>query len=145
MYLSLLSGFPTYTATGNVSPSRFVTLSTTLSKKCTQASASTTQPLIGISGKNTRYPPGSPADDGFHAVAGETVTIHGFGQACSLKLGSTAVTDLSVPLVTDGSGQGVPQAPVAGTVAYYGALPLTLGSASDTITVLVLPPYAFSN
>lgn len=130
--------YPPFTANGNVSPSRFLTPVAGTAKRLVQASASTA-PIYGVSGKNTRFPPGSPSDDGFHAIAGEQLTVHGPGQICSLKLGSTAVTDLTVPLTTDGSGQGLPQAPANATTCYYGAIPLTLGAASDTIAVFVLP------
>lgn len=139
-FVPLFNFVGNYTPGGNISPSRFLTVHTTSPNVCLQASASTAI-IIGISGKDTRYPPGSPADDGYHrTTADNDVTIHGPGQRCSLKLGVTAVTDLSVPLTSDASGQGIPQAPANATTCWYGALPLELGAAGDTIEVLVLPP-----
>lgn len=125
-------------AGGNISPKRFCTLVAGVPNQVVQAS-NKNQILVGISGANTRYTPGSPADDGFHAIAGEPVTLYGPFQRCLLKLGVTAVTDMTVLLTTDASGQGVPTAPVAGTVCYYGALPLRLAAAGADIPVIVLP------
>lgn len=127
-------------AGGNISPKRFCTLVAGVPNRVVQASA-VTQILVGVSADWTRYTPGSPADDGYHAVAGEAVTLYGPFQRCLLALGATAVTDATIPLTTDANGKGVPAAPAAGTVRYYGALPLRLAAAGADIPVIVLPVF----
>lgn len=126
-------------AGGNVSPKRFCTLVAGVPNQVVQAS-NKNQILVGISADWTRYTPGSPADDGYHAIAGEAVTLYGPFQRCLLALGATAVTDVTIPLTTDANGKGVPFAPAAGTVSYYGALALRLAAAGADIPVIVLPP-----
>ncbi len=126
-------------AGGNISPKRFCTLVAGVPNQVVQAS-NKNQILVGISADWTRYTPGSPADDGYHAISGESVTLYGPFQRCLLTLGATAVTDVTIPLTTDANGKGTPFAPAAGTVAYYGALALRLGAAGVDIPVIVLPP-----
>jgi hypothetical protein len=129
-----------FLADGNVSPSRFITTVTGAGNagKAVQASASTAI-IVGISESWRRHPPGSPSDDGFIAIAGESLSYRGPGTIARLKLGGT-VSNAGILLTTDGSGQGIAQAPADGTTAYYGAMAMDTGVSGDFIRVVVLAP-----
>lgn len=126
---------PPMTAGGNVAPKRFITPSTTAGKTAVQASAAS-QLLIGVSEMWTRYPPGSPSDDGYVAVSTEPLPYRGPLQIASLTLGGT-VSNPATPLTTDANGKGV----AASTGNYVGALALELGVSGEDIDVYVLPPF----
>lgn len=131
----------TYTANGNIRPRRFVTTVTGNgnAQKCVEATLSTAI-IIGVSFNGTRYVPGSPADDGYLAIAGEQCSIHGPGHIADLDLGAN-VTNAGALLTTDGSGLGTPTPAVTdGTVTYYGALAAQTGLSGETIKVIVLAP-----
>lgn len=129
---------PNLTAGGNISPARFITLDTSTFQYALQASAAT-QFLVGVSANQTRYAPGSPADDGYCAIAGESLRYHAAGQIGWLKLGGT-VSNPRVLITTDSSGQGVATAPSDGTTVYYGAMALRAGVSGEFIPVWVLSP-----
>lgn len=127
-----------YVANGNISPRRFLTTVSGAANilRVVQASAATNM-LVGISQNVTRNVPGSPGDDGYVAIAGETVPYHGPGERCLLDIGGT-VDNAGVPLTSDGSGKGVATAPADGSTRTYGALALESGVNGDTIEVVVL-------
>lgn len=130
----------TYIANGNISPRRFLTTVTGNGNadKVVQASASTAI-LVGVSFDATRYPPGSPADDGYLAIAGEQCPAHTAGHICNLDIGGT-VSNAGVLLTSDANGKGIAQAPADGTTCYYGAMARQTGVSGDTIKVVVLAP-----
>lgn len=131
---------PPLLANGNIAPSRFVTTVTGAGNggKAVQASASTAI-IIGVSEAWTRFPPGSPSDDGFIAIADESLAYRGPGSICKLELGGT-VSDAGVLLTTDADGKGIAQAPADGVTAYYGAMALETGVSGDKVRVVVLAP-----
>ena len=128
-------------ANGNVRPRRFLTVvSGAANADYLVEATAASQLLIGVSSDATRYPPGSPADDGFVAIAGEPLPYHGPGHMCQLDLGGTVDGTTGWLLTSDGSGLGVATAPSDGTTRYYGALALRSGISGDTIDVVVLAP-----
>lgn len=131
----------TWTADGNIGPCRFLTTvsGTTKFQKVVQASDST-KIIVGVSGRNVRYAPGSPGDDGFNVIAGEELNdARGPFQEATLKLGGT-VNNQGQLLTTDASGQGIAADPTNGTVTWFGALALQQGVSGDFIPVFVLAP-----
>ena len=132
---------PRLVANGNVSPARFLTTVTGAGNAglCVQASASTAI-IVGVSGRNVRYAPGSPGDDGYNAIAGETLDgAATAGMEAELKIGGT-VDNWGQLLTTDSSGLGIAGDPTDGTVKWFGALALGTGVSGDFINVWVLPP-----
>lgn len=129
-------------ANGNVSPRRFVVPVTGAGngQRAIQATGST-RPYLGISGDFTRYPPGSPSDDGYCAVAGENLTYFAPGQSCNLDIGATDITDCGTPLKSDANGKGTPMLTTGTTAEWVGALPWRTGVAEETIPVYVLSPF----
>lgn len=129
-----------FVANGNISPRRFLTTVTGNGNadKVVQASASTAI-IVGVSFNATRFPPESPADDGFLAIAGEQCPAHTAGHICLLDLGGT-VSNAGVLLTTDGNGKGIAQAPSDGTTCYYGAIARETGVSGDAVKVVVLAP-----
>lgn len=132
---------PPFTANGNVSPARFIApvTSSTGGSLAVQAS-DPTEPIIGISYNETRFPPNGPADDGYCAIAGEPLPYHGPLQICGLILGDT-VTDANTPLTTDSNGKGVPVDTTDTTIVWVGAFALQPGVADDEIMVYTLSPW----
>lgn len=132
---------PNFVANGNVSPCRFITpvVSSTGGGKAVQASAAT-QLLIGVSYEETRYPPGSPADDGYMAIATENLPYHGPGQICNLQLGDDTVVSAHMVLTADAEGKGTLLDTTLDTKSYAGAIALQPGVDNDKIMVWVLFP-----
>lgn len=129
---------PTLTANGNIRPNRFLTTVTGTGNflLVVEATASTAM-IIGVSESGTRGPGG--VDDTYIAIAGEEVPYRSALQKAELKLGGT-VDNMGVPLTSDGSGQGIAQAPANATTCWYGAIALRSGVSGDIIPVWVLPP-----
>lgn len=127
-------------ANGNIRPMRFLTgvAGAGNAGLAVEASAST-QILLGISGRNTRWGAGHPADDGFIAVAGMPVPYFGPGMRCKLTLGGT-VSSILVPLTSDSAGRGIAQAPSNGTTCWYGAVACQTGVENENIDVIVMSP-----
>lgn len=135
-----------FTANGNVSPRRFIVPVTGAGNGQLAIQASgRTRALVGISADFTRFPPGSPQDDGYVAIANEALPYHGPMEICNLDIGSTAVTDCAIPLTSDSDGKGLPVSFAAGqtTGTWVGAVPMRTCAASETIPVLVLSPSYF--
>ncbi len=133
---------PNLTAQGNVRPSRWIKSHATIfqggieATDCTEVAGF----LLGISEAWTRYAPGSLADDGYIAIAGEALSFRGPGQIALLELG-VAVTAPNVLVTTHTDGTGKPLAPVAATVTQYGAFPLRAGGIGEKIPVYILSPF----
>lgn len=134
---------PTFEANGTIEPRRFVAITAGTNNRVDQATGSGV-PMIGISGDFTRFASGAYNDGNgaHHAIVGEFVTVMGPGQITNLDLGAN-VTDLSVPLTSDGSGKGTPVNFAAGqtTAVWCGAFPTKLGSSGEWIPVYVLSPF----
>lgn len=120
-------------ATGNVSPCRFVKLDTSADGSCAAAGAN--EATIGISGDGSRIAPGTPGDDGFIAVAGETVGAFGPGRKCLLELGGTVTR--GDRLRSGSGGVGVAAATTGTTLQEVGARALQSGVSGQRILVLV--------
>lgn len=129
-------------ANANVRPRRFVVPVTGSGngQRAIEATGST-RCYLGISKNWLRYPPGSPSDDGFIAVAGENLAYAGPLETTELDIGSTAITDCGTPLKSDANGLGTPMLTTGTTAEWVGALPWRTCAASETIPVLVLSPF----
>jgi len=95
----------TKVSTGNIVPSVFVKLSTTLDGKVTQCGAG--DKIYGISQPGERNLPFTGLQDGFAAIAGENLRIYGPGEDKDvlLRLGGTVAP--GDRLKSDASGFGV--------------------------------------
>lgn len=132
-------------ANGNVRPNRFITFVAGTPSVAVEAPDAST-PVAGVSEAWKRFPPNSPSDDGFIAIAGEDLPYHGPLQRAQVLLG-TAVTDMTKPLVaytdgTYGAGAAKPASFAGGqtTGIWLAAIPERLGVAGEIIPVLVLSP-----
>lgn len=136
-----------FQANGNIQPSRVVVGVSGAGNGglCVQASVAGTIPGLGISGEWTRFPGGSPADDGNHAIAGEVCTVHGPGSRVNAVVGA-AITDTRFPLSFDNTGRVVTAVQgTAGTDTWCIAWPLrTAVGAGEKIEVIVVPPFTWN-
>jgi hypothetical protein len=128
---------PQLIANGNIRPNRFLTVVSGAGNFLLVVEATAnTQFIVGISGNETRYAPGSPGDDGFIAIAGEPVDYFSEGQIGQLKLGTGGTgSTWGAYLTADASGQGVTESLT--NAHYYGAIPLANGASGETVPVLV--------
>lgn len=94
---------PPVTADGNVRPNRVLVGVAGVPYAGVEA-ADGSKPPLGVSEGGQRFPAGSPSNDGYIAVAGETIAYRGIGQRAQVLVG-TAITDLTKPVVayTDGT------------------------------------------
>lgn len=93
----------TYTASGNISPARFVAQVSGSDFRVFQATG-TSKP-IGISQYGTIYAPGTDADLGYAGVDGKQLLIKNPGEDALLTIGG--VVSAGDFLVPDSSGRGV--------------------------------------
>lgn len=98
-----MTGNATFVAGGNITPSRFVKLSTTADNTVLQAGAG--ERCIGVSQQGTRNPPYGALDDGFCAIASEELRVFQDGEICPLTVGA-AVTR-GDRLKSDANGKGI--------------------------------------
>ncbi len=126
-------------ATGNVSPCRFVKLDTTADLSC--AAAGSNEAVVGISGEGSRIAPGTPGDDGYIAIATETVPVFGPGRKCLLELGGTVTR--GDRLKSGAAGVGVAAATTGTTRQEIGAVALQSGISGQKILVVIQPYTAF--
>lgn len=98
-----LSNQTPLTADGNVRPNR-VLCGVAGTPFAAVESPDGSKPPLGVSEGGQRFVAGSPANDGFIAIAGETIAYRGPGQRASVLVG-TAITDVTKPVVayTDGT------------------------------------------
>ena len=94
---------PGFCAGGNIGPSKFVKLSTAADNKVLQAGAG--EMPIGVSQRGTRNAPYSSLDDGYAAISGENLQVHGPGELAVVECGGTVTAGTSVK--SDGSGDAV--------------------------------------
>lgn len=121
---------PPMVANGNIAPQRFAKPDTAADNKCLQCGAG--EMPIGISQRGTRNTPYSSLDDGFAAIAGESVHLYGPGETAVLELGGTVVAGDF--LKSDANGKGVSAA--AGDK--YGARTVQAGTSGKLIEVQVI-------
>jgi hypothetical protein len=128
-------GAPSFTAGGNISPSRFVVLSGEYT--VTQANATPGIPPIGISSEALMGAPNTPFDNTYAATSGySNFRVYQEDDICYLNAGA-AFTGGDY-LKPDANGRGV--SVTAGT--YYGALALETATASgQNIKVKVVGGY----
>lgn len=99
---------------GNITPARILALSAT-AETVVQASV-VTVPLIGVCINAFKYPYGSVQQvaSPYAFVSGDVVSYYGQGDICWVEAGA-AITDLRVPLTTDGSGRAITATTIVGT------------------------------
>lgn len=119
-------------ATGNISPSRFIKLG---SSEGTVTQCGSAEKMFGISQEGTRRAPYTGLDDGFNAVAGETVRVYEEGEICWLEAGGTIAVDDR--LISDSDGKGTAS---TSDNAWIGAVALQSGVSGQLLKVRVLPP-----
>lgn len=118
-------------AGGNIKPKRIVRV-TAPHTVSSAGDASTNQ--IGISGRDTRNFPMTGLDDGFHAIAGESVVVFGPGEIAPLVTG--AAVSAGAYVQPDSDSRGV----AAGAGEPYVGMALTSSAAAnEEILVLVMP------
>lgn len=133
------------TANGNVAPSRVVVgvSGAGNGKLAVQASTNGTLPPLGVSQASRRFPPGDPADDGYTAIAGESLPILGPGDMGLVTAGA-AITDTSMPLTYDNQGRAITAAPAAGTNVWcFGWPTFTVTAAGQLVEVAITFPFVF--
>lgn len=123
----------TLTAGGNIGPCLFAKLST--SADFTALVAGANEVTIGITDEGSRNAPGTAADDGLMAVAGENINVFGPGRVCLLTLGGTVARGARIK--SDANGAGVTVATTGTTVQEYGAIALQSGTSGQKIRVRV--------
>ena len=119
-------------ANGNISPYRVVKVDTTADNKFLQSALATSM-NIGISQKGTRRAPGTGDDDGYAAIAGETIQIFGPGCVCMAECGGTVTRGDSV---TADSGGRIVTTTTAGDIVVGEAL--QSGATNDIIEILAV-------
>lgn len=120
---------------GNVAPAVFVRPDTSDANLAVAAAA--TELTCGISGMDTRQPPYGSLDDGYHAIAAETILVHGPGSR-PVKLsiiGTVTAGDFIKPST---GGKGIT---TTTDKDYYGARALESGVSGDMIEVEVIQGY----
>lgn len=125
-------GSPSFSASGDIYPSRFVTI-TGNNLRVSQAVAANS--IIGISQEGTRrYPDVDNTFTGFAARAGEPISVYGNGHVnVPLELGGTVTAGQFIQ--SDANGKGVVS---TGAVAHnIGAIALQSGVSGDVIKVYV--------
>jgi hypothetical protein len=118
-------------ANGNITPARFVKVDTTTDNHVLQCGAN--EKCVGISQKGQRSAPYPGLQDGYAAIAGESLQVWSLDETAPLEYGGTvAAGDY---LESDASGRGV-----ACTVDghYYGAIAGQAGVIGQVCEVLVV-------
>ena len=130
-------------ATGNIHPSAFVKLSTTLDGQVTECSGSD-QPF-GISQKGTRYPPFPGLDDGYCAIANETLLVYTFSdKEVYLTIGTGGCTPGAFLKPTT-SGAGIVSTGAASPGEWVGAIARGTGNSGDLVPVDPIPPFLYAS
>jgi len=124
-----------FRASGNIAPSRFVTIS----GPGTVAQAGDNADVIGVSHEGTQRAPlsdygGTP----LAAQAGQSIAVYSVGEICLLEAGGTI--SAGQLLRSDSSGRGVPVETTGTTIRNYGAVALDSATGSgQKIRVFVVP------
>lgn len=125
---------PNLISGGNVSPSVFVKLSTSADNTGLQADANAT--IVGISGVNTKDPPGITGSTSYHAESGDMLELFGQGDICLLKAGSSGFTR-GERLKSDANGYGTAIAN-SGSSQNVGAIALESAASGEFGRVMVV-------
>lgn len=135
-----MEGFQIYTANGNITPSTFVKIDTTLSTPNLGnrvITAGSGDRPIGVAQKGTRETPLSGLDTGFAAIAGQSLQVFTEGMVAPLALGGTVTAgDLLMPN-TNGDGTAI----TATNGNWYGAVAPMSGIAGQLMECQVLIGY----
>lgn len=124
---------PSFVATGDINPCRFIKLDATATAAGVIATAANTDTIIGISAQGTKQVPIDGAST-LAASAGLEVEVHLAGDMCMLLIGTGGCTvGDKLMYVSDG-------ATTATSGKQCGAIALSTGLATEKIFVLVLPP-----
>jgi hypothetical protein len=129
-----------FQASGNVSPSRFVSGVSGSDYRVFQATAST--PVVGVSQIGTQEAPGTDADSGYAATTTKALRVYGMGEVALLELGGTvSAFDYVAP---DASGKGTAASLNVSSIQYVGGQALRSGISGEKIPVVVgaKPPTA---
>jgi hypothetical protein len=124
-------------ASGNISPARFVKLSTTALGQVTQCGAG--DQIYGISQPGTHNVPYLGLDDGWAAQANEPLNIFGLGSKDVLLTLGGSVTK-GDRLKSDANGQGVTTTSANDEV---GAIAQANGVSGDMIPVQIVGPQRY--
>lgn len=124
-----------FMANGNIKPSRFVKVDTTINNGALQAS--TNEAVIGISQEGTKYPPASDQSNVYAAEQYDNVEVYADGtDECLLCLG-TGGAYAGALLKADSDGCGVIAATTGATAQNIGAIAMQSGLATEFIRVKV--------
>jgi len=116
---------------GNIAPSRFVKLSTAADNTALQCGAG--EMPVGVSQRGTRNAPYSSLDDGYAAIAGENLQVHGLGDLAVVECGGTVTAGTSVKADTDGKAVNASAGDKCGGFAHQS------GSSGLLVLVLIHP------
>lgn len=124
-----------FRASGNISPSRFVTLS----GNKTVAQAGDNQEIIGVAQEGSnRAPLQDYVSTVYAAQAGEQLEVYSVGELCLVEAGG-AITAGQL-LKSDSQGRAVPVATTGTVIQNYGAVALESATAAgEKILCLVTP------
>jgi hypothetical protein len=128
---------PAFMAGGNISPSRFVTISTSANNTVVQ-SAAATETIIGVSQESAKQPP-IPQVTGtqYAAESGDNLRVYTAGEAnVLLELGTGGCT-AGAKLTSDADGKAV----AATGANMVGAIALTAGAAGELVRAYVTFPF----
>ncbi len=132
-----------YTANGNVSPRRFI-VGVAASPQLAVQATGVALPIMGVSYNKTRFPPGSASNDGYNAIAGEMLSYHSAGEVCSIDVGETAITDITIPLTSDSAGKALPVDMTSNTtLTWVAALAMDTAEANGEVRALLLSGFYF--
>ncbi len=125
----------TLRASGNISPSRFVTLS----GEQTVAQAGDNQDILGVAQEGSnRAPLQDYVSTVYAAQAGEQLQVYSVGELCLVEAG--AAISAGALLKADSQGRAVPVATSGTTIQNYGAVALQPATAAgQKILCLVTP------
>ena len=124
-----------FKASGNISPSRFVTLSGAY--QVAQVSAPT-QPILGVSQEGTKYAPLQDlAPNAYAAEAGNPVDVYVTGSVCLVEAGAAVAA--GVWLGADSQGRAI----AATTAAHVGGISLDAASAAGEKIRIFVQPYKY--
>lgn len=129
-------GGPTFVASGNIAPFKWVKLGTT-ARQVTQVSATTDQ-IFGVSQPGMKGTPGvSGSDTTVAAAAGDAIQVITGGNVAKITLGTGGCTAAD-KLTGDASGNAVTMPAGAGNY-HVGGWALETGIAADLVDVFVWP------
>lgn len=139
--MSMRDGYK-FVAGGNITPSRFVAQNTSYDSTVDNASVAG-QRCLGVSQVGTRKAPGTGADDGYAAIAGEPVQVFLPGDVAPIMCGSGGVTRGQL-IKTDANGKAVAASITGQSLQWVHAQALESGADGEIVNFLVLPPTPYN-